>query len=1111
MGKFLRFFFSTFLLWAVLNTAVAQIPADYWAGTEGLTGDSLKNKLSEIINTGVTFVSYTPGVWDAYAHTDVYPKPADTIVWDIYGDTVFYKYVLDTDQCGTYVQEGDCYNREHSFPKSWFGGSTAPGPGTDLHHVFASDGFVNNQRSSYPYGEVDAANATFISLAGNMLGPSALPDTNLTMFEPVDKYKGDLARALFYMAVMYKDSIPGWVQTYGPTTDIDVVFLPDGSFRPWYYEMLYEWHQLDPVSQKELDRNDSIYNIQGNANPFIEHPEWVCKVFGSSCVAPPDNFSAQAYGSDQILLTWSPNASNDSVLLAYNVVPVFGTPDTVYSPGDTINGGGVVLYTGKDTSFIHTVQQFAIYYYQIWAFNDSMGYSVPQTAYSTPLKPEPGAYPPNFTATALSATSIQVTWTDEDSLKAPDGFVVEISIDSTFITPVDGQPLANDLDVSDGFGLVNVPHGVAQAVFTNLQITTKYYFVIYPYTNSDTNINYLTDGTPPTASATTLSQCATDLIISEYGEGSSYNKYLEIYNGTGEQVDLSQYRIGLIYNGGDWTESSIAFPDGAVIPDGSTYVIVNSSADAALLAKADYTTGALSFNGDDAVALQKLVNGVWVNIDQIGEAGADPGTAWDVAGVVNATADHTLIRKIWVNKPTTDWPAAAGTDADNSQWIVEASDFWDSVGTHQIVCLACEPKIPASNVTFDSRGTDWLNLYWLPGDGENYLVLMKAGSPVTAVPVDGQTYAANAQFGQGYMFDDGSYAVYNGSGATVAVSGLQPGTVYYIAVFDYSCSLPNYLTDTFATGTANTQYGPVSVSTECAGNTKALISWQPPSGDYDYFIVYGAKDAVPPVPLCQPLPVPDSSFANAPVYCANTVDARLLYVGSNTGLTITDLDLNGTYNFAVSVVWNGTISDGGVTQVTTGVEGVSDLAVTCNGDNAQLTWTLPSCYDTVMVVANTGPVQAVPQGSYFVNSADVTDSQNDTLDDGSVVVYYDTGDNVTVTGLNCQAYYFGVYVKTLGEWSAADTIHCDSCSNVAGVSDLQDLTVYPNPADDYLVVSIDRQDFTVEVYTQTGRKVLEKNVTGNTARLNVSGLAPGVYILRISTRERTLHYRVVKR
>ncbi len=943
MGKILRFYLLAFLLVFVAQTR-AQIPDDYWAGTEGLTGDSLKNKVSEIINTNVHYVTYTPGVWDAYAGTDVYPKPSDTIVWDIYGDTSLYKYVIFTDQCGTYTQEGDCYNREHSFPKSWFGGSTDPGPGTDLHHVFASDGYVNSKRSNYPYGEVDAANATYVSMAGNMLGPSAIPDTNITFFEPVDKYKGDVARALFYMAVMYKDSIPSWVQEYGGETDIDVVFLPDGRFRPWYYEMMYKWNLEDPVSQKELARNDSIYNIQGNANPFVEHPEWVCKIFGS-CVPSPENLTAQAYSQTQILLNWTLNADNDSVVLAYNTVNTFGTPDGQYKPGDTIPGGGIVIYVGKDTTFLHEVNSYGVYYYQLWAYDSIEGYSTGISTWGSPLKGEPAAYPAEFSATALSASQIQASW----SVASADGYVVEISRNNTFITPVDGQPLSDDTDISDGFGLLNVPGTDTLVIFTGLDPETTYYLTIYPYNNAGTNVDYLTAGTAPVASATTLNQCATDLIISEYGEGSGNNKFLEIYNATGQTVDLSQYRVGLVFNGGEWTESTISFPDGAVLPDGETYLIVNSQADQALLDKADLTTGSLSFNGDDAVALQKLVNGTWVNLDQIGTDGDDPGSGWDVAGVSNATADHTLVRKAGVNKPTTDWAASAGTNAENSQWIVYPADTWDYIGSHQVVCLTCEPAAGPADLTFNALDEGSFTLSWNKSDAEKYIVLVRAGSQVTSQPYDGETYDANAQLGQGYQFTDGSYVVYNDTGSTVTVTGAEPGTVYYVSVFGYSCTPPNYLTSSFASGIANSRPLAVAINAECTDDdTQAQLSWEKPQGQFDYVLVFGLKDQVPPAPQCIDFPEPDSNFANAPVYCDNALGAKLVYKGTGSSVTVTGLESSNYYYFATAVVLNGVISanvqyDSVYTEVSTstGVDDLHGFAVYPNPVSDRLIVSLP--------------------------------------------------------------------------------------------------------------------------------------------------------------------------
>ncbi|MHB2154610.1 lamin tail domain-containing protein [Calditrichota bacterium GD2] len=174
---------------------------------------------------------------------------------------------------------------------------------------------------------------------------------------------------------------------------------------------------------------------------------------------------------------------------------------------------------------------------------------------------------------------------------------------------------------------------------------------------------------------------ATDLFISEYIEGSGYNKALEIFNGTGAPVDLSQYQVWRISNGGNWPEATINLS--GTLNDGDVFVIANPSADQAVLDVADTTSSNASWNGDDAVGLAKDDgNGNFVLIDAIGEDGADPGTGWDVAGVTNATADHTLIRKEDVTSPTTDWAASAGTNSEDSQWIVQGQDYFNDLGTH---------------------------------------------------------------------------------------------------------------------------------------------------------------------------------------------------------------------------------------------------------------------------------------------------------------------------------------------------------------------------------------------------------------------------------------------
>lgn len=259
----------TLVLIALGGSLFAQAPAGYYSNATGKTGDELKTALHEIIK-GHTSISYS-NIWNAFWTTD---NKGNNVVWDMYSDgaTYSYSYVNGDDQCGEYVQEGDCYNREHSWPQSWFSGNDQAVPSRDLHHIFPTDGFVNAQRGSYPFGEVN--NATWTSQNGSKLGVcnSSLGYTG-TVFEPIDEYKGDFARAMMYMSVRYYTEDEEWGSS--GMTDKSVI-------KPWAIAMLMDWSDNDPVSQKEIDRNNAVFDIQGNRNPFIDFPEYARMIWDSN-------------------------------------------------------------------------------------------------------------------------------------------------------------------------------------------------------------------------------------------------------------------------------------------------------------------------------------------------------------------------------------------------------------------------------------------------------------------------------------------------------------------------------------------------------------------------------------------------------------------------------------------------------------------------------------------------------------------------------------------------------------------------------------------------------------------------------------------------------------
>ncbi|WP_330745276.1 endonuclease [Chryseobacterium sp. CP-77] len=303
---------SFFLLSVTFISALAQAPAGYYNQSPTLTGAALKTALKTIITNGHVDNGYG-GLWTGYATTDRdYFYENDGTILDIYSENPNgpdqYNFTLGTSQCGStgYSNEGDCYNREHVIPQSLF--NSASPMVADIHFIRATDGKVNGMRSNYPFGIVGTP--SFTSKNGSKLGNSVSAGYAGTVFEPIDAFKGDIARMILYFVTRYEDKLPNF------TTGDMLGNTAFPGLQPWALNQYLAWNAMDPVSPEEIARNNASYTYQGNRNPFIDHPEYVTQIWGAPVIdsqAPTaaTNLVASNPTSNSIALSWT--AATDNV------------------------------------------------------------------------------------------------------------------------------------------------------------------------------------------------------------------------------------------------------------------------------------------------------------------------------------------------------------------------------------------------------------------------------------------------------------------------------------------------------------------------------------------------------------------------------------------------------------------------------------------------------------------------------------------------------------------------------------------------------------------------------------------------------------------------------
>ena len=303
LHRYIRLFVYS-LLFVLPLSLFAGIPEGYYAAAQGLHDSLLRQALFDTIRggerihygtQGYTYPDqvYYPGTWNYFPLTD---KRADGYVWDMYSNTKRYFTHDGGSSCGLEI--------EHCLPKSWWGypgNDSIPSSkraAQDLYILNPADGQANGQKSNYPPGHVVAGdkfdNGSF------RMDSNKKSQYGWMCFEPAEAYRGDFARTYFYAVTAYADLPFGAGNREYQRYLCDSTYLV---FKPWLVDVLLDWHRNDPVSRKEIERADAIYQIQGNRNPYIDYPELVEYIWGTKkgeCV----DFSSLLCTADE---TYSPD------------------------------------------------------------------------------------------------------------------------------------------------------------------------------------------------------------------------------------------------------------------------------------------------------------------------------------------------------------------------------------------------------------------------------------------------------------------------------------------------------------------------------------------------------------------------------------------------------------------------------------------------------------------------------------------------------------------------------------------------------------------------------------------------------------------------------------
>jgi endonuclease I/chitodextrinase len=651
--------YSLFFL-LFFTVVFAQAPVGYYATATG-SGYTLKTQLYNIIK-GHTTLSYGE-LYVTYSTSDIdnfFEK--DGTVLDMYSEnpagTDPYTYsIASTQRCGNYTKEGDCYNREHIIPQSIFNDQSPMV--SDAHFITPTDGKVNAIRSNYPHANVTVASQT--TLNGSKLGTGSISGYSGPVFEPIDEFKGDIARMYFYFATRYQNTVASYNFPMFNNSTGKV-------FTAAFLAQLIAWHNQDPVSEREIVRNNAIYARQNNRNPYIDNPDYVAAVWttepaDTEAPSAVTNLTVSNKTSNTITLTW--NATSDNVAV---------TGYDVY-----LNGSLKTTSTGL-TATITGLLPSTDYTFYIIARDDEKNSSVASESVVGTTEPGDTQAPSvvsNLTINSTTSNTVTLTWNAATDNVAVTGYDIYLN------------------------GSLKTTSTSLTKTVTGLLPLTSYTFYIIARDEAG-NLSVASESVPVTTTAApTGGSGTTELFFSEYVEGSSFNKALEIANFTGAAIDLTGYSIKKQSNGaGEWTTGLNLT---GTLNSGAVFVLVDPqmATTCYTVANANLSSAQESFNGDDPMGLFK--NGVLIDI-----IGTFNG------GTAKFGADVTLRRKPSITAPNT-------TFNKTTEWDSFAINTCDGIGTHTVTTLSSE-DFESSGILLYPNPSNGVVKINFPSENEKYAV-----------------------------------------------------------------------------------------------------------------------------------------------------------------------------------------------------------------------------------------------------------------------------------------------------------------------------------------------------------------------------------------------------